>query len=774
MEDPGVGVVHTYERHAQQHTMHVQPRQQPRSPDLIQLSDSDSNLPIAPPHNCGYTRITAQEFEAEDFHTNELNKNHTSHSPKVHSRKSSVNVPASLRDEDSEELEDFEPKSRQHQHSLRQTTSGSSDPGLSSPGSVSSPGSDSVTPTNLLPLQDGTELPAPHHRSSHWQRLVNDEHCHLLGTEEDSSDRHSSNEEDRDDEEQLLHNVQEVCEDEPVASPAVSSATLRPDSGSTVGPDSSCSSVAHGIALNNSAANAEGIWRISDEQRCYYTQQFQRLQPDLTKVVQGQQAKLFFEKSKLATDQLTRIWHLSDVTQDGALSLPEFLVAMHLVVARRNNVPLPTALPQPLLALLLPSLQPVTQHLHSGAQHQQHPKENAIGQRRGSSSSSRSSVVSSIPPPSTAAPSLPPSAGELSDKEVISPSRVKEWTKFVDSPTSNVSSPGLKPVNFDFQRSAVEEDPQILHPKAKRITPEPGRSEGDSAASSAGTSATATSATYLDPSHFGPTSLPMGAAKKEPPPPPPRPARTHARSSSLDLNKFLCAEHRSAALPLGAPPAVPPRCSPGHVTPGKKLVYQRSAGEACAVDATCSGMQHLQSSRLLPSLQHLDGMTVSVGAESAEPRLPCHQPLQSCVSDAQLIPRASAFEVYRKPSADAITIADQAGASVLRNTEAVEDAHTAASTIAPTAATIAAPAVTPVAAATVAPTAAHTSGCLLLRAASAGTKDKKDVYASIKTTRDRNTVLARLNNELNQELAEVIEERIALEMQLEQMKLFSN
>lgn len=32
-----------------------------------------------------------------------------------------------------------------------------------------------------------------------------------------------------------------------------------------------------------------------------------------------------------------------------------------------------------------------------------------------------------------------------------------QWTKFVDSPTSTLSSPGLKPVNFDFQKSAVEQ-----------------------------------------------------------------------------------------------------------------------------------------------------------------------------------------------------------------------------------------------------------------------------------------------------------------------------
>ncbi|CAG2062546.1 unnamed protein product, partial [Timema podura] len=46
------------------------------------------------------------------------------------------------------------------------------------------------------------------------------------------------------------------------------------------------------------------------------------------------------------------------------------------------------------------------------------------------------------------------------------------WTKFVDSPTSSVSSPGPKPVNFDFHKSAVEQDPKILHPVPLRVTPE--------------------------------------------------------------------------------------------------------------------------------------------------------------------------------------------------------------------------------------------------------------------------------------------------------------
>lgn len=52
----------------------------------------------------------------------------------------------------------------------------------------------------------------------------------------------------------------------------------------------------------------------------------------------------------------------------------------------------------------------------------------------------------------------------------------------------------------------------------------------------------------------------MAPKKEPPPPPPPRPYRTHARSSSLDLNKL------GKSSSLAAPPAVPPRISPSSVS----------------------------------------------------------------------------------------------------------------------------------------------------------------------------------------------------------------
>lgn len=50
---------------------------------------------------------------------------------------------------------------------------------------------------------------------------------------------------------------------------------------------------------------------------------------------------------------------LSDITRDGALSLAEFKIAMHLVVLKRNGIALPNALP-PSLVYTVPVTIPST------------------------------------------------------------------------------------------------------------------------------------------------------------------------------------------------------------------------------------------------------------------------------------------------------------------------------------------------------------------------------------------------------------------------------
>ena len=55
-----------------------------------------------------------------------------------------------------------------------------------------------------------------------------------------------------------------------------------------------------------------------------------------------------------------------------------------------------------------------------------------------------------------------------------------------------------------------------------------------------------------------------------------------------------------------------------------------------------------------------------------------------------------------------------------------------------------------------------------------GSRDKRDLHAAVRKQKERNTMLSRLNNELNQELQEVMEQRIALEIQLEHLRPFSS
>ncbi|MGH0142448.1 UNVERIFIED_CONTAM: hypothetical protein FKN15_076616 [Acipenser sinensis] len=113
------------------------------------------------------------------------------------------------------------------------------------------------------------------------------------------------------------------------------------------------SSVTQALSVERSAEEGsadyhDDPWRITEEQQEYYTMQFKSLQPDLSSLISGSVAKNFFTKSKLSIPELSHIWELSDVDCDGALTLPEFCAAFHLIVARKNGYSLPEKLPQTL------------------------------------------------------------------------------------------------------------------------------------------------------------------------------------------------------------------------------------------------------------------------------------------------------------------------------------------------------------------------------------------------------------------------------------------
>lgn len=504
-----------------------------------------------------------------------------------------------------------------------------------------------------------------------------EEHRQLLGNEEDSSDRHSSDED-------------------------------------------------------------HDVWSIADDQRDYYTNQFQLMQPDLRGKITGAIAKEFFEKSKLPVHELSKIWQLSDVDKDGALSIEEFCTAMHLVVLRRNNIELPETLP-PCLIPKVPTTKGVDVVDATAYPMPPHPVTQPVR---------IASPKGHTPPPS---------------KEPLSPQN-KEWTKFSDSPTSTVSSPSMKPVNFDFSTASVEQDPRILHPVARRVSPDghalpyndqdkvalPADACGDCRSGAAPKNivkrlsgppvptapqqtlayvvTTEVAGDNAANSFSGATgAVPAGSQgqlppkKEPPPPPPPRPKRNHTRSSSLDLNRLGKANPQS----LGAPPAVPPRISPGNATKS----FTRDIPRA------------------------LDFANFEQFAES-----------RSDVASApvqQLQP--SAFDVYQKPSAEYL----------MSSPYSSESEYSDDSSPAPT----------------------DDSAMLLVDDQTDDANEKKKrrkappamaatelktipnekygLQQAVRAHRERNNMLMLLNTELNQELVEATEERLSLELQLENLKPFS-
>ncbi|CAG9773899.1 unnamed protein product [Ceutorhynchus assimilis] len=326
------------------------------------------------------------------------------------------------------------------------------------------------------------------------------------------------------------------------------------------------------------------VWIMTQEQKDYYTKQFKTLQENTKALIAGPVARIFFEKSQLPVQELRKIWQLSDITRDGALSLQEFFTAMHLVVLRKHKIPIPDVLP----ASLVPRNETPPNPLHP--------------------------------------------------KEVV-----KEWTKFVDSPTgSTMSSPGIKPVNFDFQID--QNDPDLRHPVARRLTPEmlANNDEVSDAKLSAiqrpqpkKINARGLGAIPPPPEEGGPVSLPVFAKKEKPPPPPPRPFKTHGRSSSLDLNKLTKAN---------GPPVVPPRVSPSGQQV-KKLTSQRSEGDCVVPLENQPSFANFKKLEQYENVQ-VDGIFPGDVYEAERKKLFA----KLFAKNDEGPKRHGAFEVYRKPT----------------------------------------------------------------------------------------------------------------------------
>ncbi|XP_073758144.1 ralBP1-associated Eps domain-containing protein 2 isoform X3 [Callorhinus ursinus] len=404
---------------------------------------------------------------------------------------------------------------------------------------------------------------------------------------------------------------------------------------------------------DNNSNYPDEPWRITEEQREYYVNQFRSLQPDPSSFISGSVAKNFFTKSKLSIPELSYIWELSDADCDGALTLPEFCAAFHLIVARKNGYPLPEGLP--------PTLQP--EYLQAAF-----PKPKRECTLFDSYSESM---------PANQQPR------DLNRMEKLS---IKDMADF-PVPAQDVTSDDKQEQN----KTRLEQNKIRLALKSTADEALPKDMSEDPATSKDSNSLKARPRSRS----YSSTSIEEAMKRGEDPPtPPPRPQKTHSRASSLDLNKVFqpsVPATKSGLLP--PPPALPPRPCPSQ---------SEQASEA----------------EIHPQLNRAPSQAADSSPTKKD--IPYSQPPSKPIR-RKFRPENPAPE-NQEPSS---TVGGPASAATGKPHTAVQKQSS---------------------------------------------KQKKAIQTAIRKNKEANAVLARLNSELQQQLKEVHQERIALENQLEQLR----
>ncbi|XP_039262386.2 ralBP1-associated Eps domain-containing protein 1-like [Styela clava] len=219
-------------------------------------------------------------------------------------------------------------------------------------------------------------------------------------------------------------------------------------------------------------------WYVTEEQGFYYRNQFESMQPQLHGKIDGQTARNFFTKSRLPIPELSHIWELCDMDQDGHLTLLEFCAAFHLVVARKNGYELPAVLPKTLLP-------PLMKMCGIGEVNQSFSNMNVIstdtpdGKRTSEIKPTERPLYESVDGEKlqpTQAPMKP--AKNLAEKPGIQPQithvkrednkthwNLEKWETFSDRTSSSTNL-----ANFD-QSLDHADNSGIVHPVALRVTP---------------------------------------------------------------------------------------------------------------------------------------------------------------------------------------------------------------------------------------------------------------------------------------------------------------
>ncbi|TNN60643.1 RalBP1-associated Eps domain-containing protein 1 [Liparis tanakae] len=249
-----------------------------------------------------------------------------------------------------------------------------------------------------------------------------------------------------------------------------------------------------------------------------------------------------------------------------------------------------------------------------------------------------------------------------------------------------------------------------------------------------------------------------------PPPPPPRPNASHSRSSSLDMNRTFAAvvvAGQPQSSTIAYPPAVPPRPLPTQTSAphtGHRAEAEGAPGGGGAALSTATSPQQIPQQPNFADFSQFQAFASSEQPSSlpeVEKSSEGAGPLRAVKSDGQADERASATVNAAKGSGSGPLAPPPK--PVRRRLKSEDELRPEDEQHGPQKSNIIA------AVLATQPSIPRSVG-----------KDKKSIQASIRRNKETNTVLARLNSELQQQLKDLLEERISLEVQLEQLRPFSH
>uniref|UniRef100_A0A7N8WVP9 RALBP1 associated Eps domain containing 1 n=1 Tax=Mastacembelus armatus TaxID=205130 RepID=A0A7N8WVP9_9TELE len=491
------------------------------------------------------------------------------------------------------------------------------------------------------------------------------------------------------------------------------SSTLPAMHPSSVQESTTIRTVASAATTNEIQRQSSGYddpWKITDEQRQYYINQFKTIQPDLTGFIPGRKTHTHTH-IKHQTQTLTPLIHVPEPTTDVGYSASP-------VEVTPNKSP------------SMPSLNQAWPEMNQSNEQWETFSE------RSSSSQTLTQFDSNI------APADP-------DTAIVHPVPIRMTPSKIHMQEMELKRTGS---DHNHPTSPLLAKPPELSEEAKlpaSIKFVAANTVGDGYSSS--DSFTSDQEPITRQRSQSGTS-PEGLKVVAPPPPPPRPQHSHSRSSSLDMNRtFAAATATGQPQPstIAYPPAVPPRPLPTQAVPGGPAVLTTTSPQQIPQQpnfADFSQFQAFAASEQPSSLPEVDKHSevdkVSEGAG----------PLRTVKSDGQADDRSSTNSA--KGSSGPLAPPPKPVRRRLKSEDELrpeDEQH--------------GPQKSNVIAAVLAtqPSIPRSLG-----------KDKKAIQASIRRNKETNTVLARLNSELQQQLKDLLEERISLEVQLEQLRPFSH